>query len=280
MLDWLSQVWAWHPPVGVFIGILGLISVLVPWLRLNQSAKEKAIWTALMFLLLLLEFKSIAQDRSEQNQEQATSRAELLANFQGIASRIEKSNGANRKQFTQTLRRVDAAINATTGGSGFIYFTATLFGGSPQELDFIAENPSPVPIYEVSAQIQDLVRNLRLNTEGKTYQTSAELIQDRIKIFPNLGSFAPRSSLMLTNVHTSIGTEADQRFLITFLSGRNGNWYEDLYLHRRDQGILRAYRVYRSKVSGSPPHVVNKTLLKHVDPDYPLETLEANWDTK
>jgi len=51
--DW----WLWHPPIGVWIGILGLLGVIVPLIRdlTKIGRREKAAWTFVMFALLLLE---------------------------------------------------------------------------------------------------------------------------------------------------------------------------------------------------------------------------------
>jgi hypothetical protein len=46
----LAQIWTWHPPVGVFIALLGLVSVVVPLLRdLAKIGRiEKALWTSVI----------------------------------------------------------------------------------------------------------------------------------------------------------------------------------------------------------------------------------------
>jgi hypothetical protein len=93
-LDPIVHAWRWHPPVGVYIGILGLVAVLVPLLRERLGRKEKAIWTGIMFVLLLLEIKSIYQDNYERQEQLNTT----LANMQKIFSEI-------------------------TGGDSYIYFT-------------------------------------------------------------------------------------------------------------------------------------------------------------
>ena len=57
----------WHPPVGPLIAVLGLVGVLVPWLRARMGNKEKAFWTLLMFLFVLLEIRSIYEASFEEN---------------------------------------------------------------------------------------------------------------------------------------------------------------------------------------------------------------------
>jgi hypothetical protein len=49
-----AKIWAWYPPVGVFIALLALISIVVPLFRelarINKA--ERAAWTALFFVLV------------------------------------------------------------------------------------------------------------------------------------------------------------------------------------------------------------------------------------
>ena len=82
----LHEVWSWYPPVGVFIGILALLGVIVPLLRdLGKiGPRERAVWTAVMFALVLLEMKSIYQDRDVHDREQKTARKEQLDQFSKI----------------------------------------------------------------------------------------------------------------------------------------------------------------------------------------------------
>lgn len=55
-----------HLPVGVFIAVLALLGVVVPLLREKIGKWEKALWTSLMFTLLLLELNSIRVDHHDQ----------------------------------------------------------------------------------------------------------------------------------------------------------------------------------------------------------------------
>src|SRR5579864_3208711 len=57
-------LWAWHPPVGVWIGVLRLAGIIVPLVRdpKEMGKWEKATWTFVLFALLLLEMKTVYQD--------------------------------------------------------------------------------------------------------------------------------------------------------------------------------------------------------------------------
>ena len=118
-----------YPPVGVFIGILGLLGIFVPLIRdLAKMGKwEKALWTAVIFALLLLEIKSIYYDRSEHDAQQAEARAEQLRHFNEIAAGINTSIEKSGEQFKATMDRTDTLItkaseniDAVTGGRDFV----------------------------------------------------------------------------------------------------------------------------------------------------------------
>jgi hypothetical protein len=108
-----AEIWEWHPPVGVYIGILGLLAVVVPLVREKAGKKERAAWTALMFTLLLLEIKSIYQDRDEHQQ-----------------------------QFASTLAAMKQVFNEITGGDSYVYFKIddkldVVYGPSETEVEDI-----------------------------------------------------------------------------------------------------------------------------------------------
>ena len=114
MFSTLHDLWSWHPPVGVWIGILGLLGVVVPLIRdLGKIGKgERAMWTFVMFALLLLEIKSVYQDRSEHDREQAQARSEQLSEFGKIAAGINKTIDASKQQFEATMTRSTALSQA------------------------------------------------------------------------------------------------------------------------------------------------------------------------
>src|SRR5579859_3114958 len=152
----MSQLWTWHPPVGVYIAVLGVLGILVPFFRdITKIEKgEKALWTLVMVVLVLLEIKSIYQDRNEHDREQADARAEQLKQFSDIASRMDKSleeSEASRQrsdeQFEATIDRtnkifgeVGDSMKMQTGCDSFAYITFTQEPGYVQFNQF--SNPS------------------------------------------------------------------------------------------------------------------------------------------
>jgi hypothetical protein len=107
--------WQWHPPVGVFIAILGLLGVLVPLFRPwdKIGPRERAVWTFLMFLFLILELRTLYLDRDEHDREQALARCEQLQSFGQIASTLGTAITTSQTQFAQTMKGVDKVFNKT-----------------------------------------------------------------------------------------------------------------------------------------------------------------------
>jgi hypothetical protein len=110
----------WHPPVGVFIALLALIGVLVPWLKGNTvGPRERAIWTIVMFTLVALEIRSIYLDQAEHDKQQADARAAQLEQFQKIAAGLNSSITESQRQFGITVAGLSSAlqIGAATMGN-------------------------------------------------------------------------------------------------------------------------------------------------------------------
>lgn len=143
--------WHWHPLVGVWIGILGLLGVLVPLLRdLSKIGKvEKAVWTFVAFLLLLLEVKSVYQDRNEHDQQQFQARAEQLSQFAAIARNLDATIATSREHFDATMNRMGGILSKqeksllqTMGGTGYPFF----FPETPLPYA-AADKPFPVRVW-------------------------------------------------------------------------------------------------------------------------------------
>jgi hypothetical protein len=124
-------IWAWHPPVGVWIGVLGLLGVIVPLIRdINKiGRREKAAWTFIMFWLLLLEMKSVYQDRNEHDIQQAKDRVREENNFQSIANGIQGSIADSARNFTATMGETNEVLENITGGRSFAIVTPQVWSG-------------------------------------------------------------------------------------------------------------------------------------------------------
>lgn len=108
-------MWNWYPPVGVFIGILALLGVLVPLFRdLGKiGPREKAIWTAVMFLLVGLEFRSLYLDRADHDKKESEARDRQLKGFKDIGDGITATIRASDAQFQQTMGQLKRTVGNT-----------------------------------------------------------------------------------------------------------------------------------------------------------------------
>lgn len=143
-------------PTGVWIGFLDLLGVVVPLIRdlAKIGKKERALWTGVMFVLLLLELKSLYQDRSEHDREQAEARAEELRHFEEIAGGISQTLKTSEREFASTMDRsneimtaVGNSIKTQAGGDSFGYVT---FTPETANLRFNGSPPSSSPQFLVS----------------------------------------------------------------------------------------------------------------------------------
>jgi hypothetical protein len=134
----VHDLWAWHPPVGVYIGILGFLGVFVALTRdpTKIGQREKAAWILVMTVLLVLEIKSVYQDRNEHDQQQAEARERETESFESIAKGIEGAIQQSQQDFDATMRKSDVimgkvgdSIKNQTGGDSFAYITFTAEAG-------------------------------------------------------------------------------------------------------------------------------------------------------
>jgi hypothetical protein len=119
----LVKMWGWYPPVGVFIGVLGLLGIVVPLFRdIAKIGKwERALWTFVFFALVLLELRSIYHDRDKHDEEQAKASAEQLEGFQKVGKDIERAIAESNRNFNTTIGRTNAILENITGGISFPY---------------------------------------------------------------------------------------------------------------------------------------------------------------
>lgn len=111
MVDALHKLHAWHPPVGVFIAILAVLGVLVPWFRgAETTRREKAFWTAVMFALLGLELRSIVLfDQDQRREEDAANER-----FSGIVEGLKDAMKQSQEQFQATMDEIRPTLEAST----------------------------------------------------------------------------------------------------------------------------------------------------------------------
>jgi hypothetical protein len=90
----LAAIWLFSIPApGYAIGLLGVVAVFMP-LRGKMSRPEEAIWTAVVIILLIAEFRAIRHDRVEQDEKQAKILNEERDNFHMLLT--QENNNLNQ----------------------------------------------------------------------------------------------------------------------------------------------------------------------------------------
>jgi hypothetical protein len=155
----------------VWIGVLGLLGVLVPLIRdiAHIGKREKAIWTFVIFTLLLLEIKSVYQDRDEHDREQAEVRERETKSFETIANGISSAIQQNQQHFDKTLdemqgisslsagalRLSSKALLEITGGGQYCYLTSMPTGMGT--INLVVMNSGPLPLERCLVSIHENV---------------------------------------------------------------------------------------------------------------------------
>ena len=104
---------AWHLSVGIGIGILGFLGVVVPLVREHMGKKEKAIWTALLAILLILELRSIRLDEIQHDREQAFVACEQQHSFQEITDQANTNFDATAKDLNASITSLGRLLGTT-----------------------------------------------------------------------------------------------------------------------------------------------------------------------
>jgi hypothetical protein len=248
-------LWSWHPPVGVYIAALALLTVL----RGERiGPKDKSIWTGAMLCLVLLEINSIYKDRKEHDKEQADARKEQLTGFKEIASGIEQGLKQNQNHFDQTMSRLDTAldrvgdsIKTQTGGDSFAFITFTAEPAQAFEMhwnNFSAPRGEPYflvsvtshgkyPLHGTQAVMMDDERRLAAMEEYNK-QPNGDWIKainsaDSEYQMPYLrpqSTEAPQGEVDVIGLYPM--PQGDSKRLTINFSAPNGYWNEVLHLGR------------------------------------------------
>jgi hypothetical protein len=106
--------WQWHPPIGFCVAVLGVVGVLVPWLKgEGMGRRERAFWSAVMIGLTLVELWSIRRDQKERDAEQAFARCEEQHSFEGIVQGLTEGIQTSKDQYSSTITHVDGVLEKT-----------------------------------------------------------------------------------------------------------------------------------------------------------------------
>ncbi len=270
------QWWQSYPPVGTFIGILGGLGVIVPWLFRppeKMGRTEKAIWTFVMFSLVWLELRSLYLDRDAHDAEQAHARCEQLQNFNQIAQGISNAIRQSQEQFDATMiglkttiqltdhsiSRVNEAIRTSTGGDSFCYVS---FGNLTDAGALRVATPGGsfrYPLHNVTVHFVDQDDPTAGPLSGEQYQIGD--ISD-----PHVAESLPPISLM---------KRKRWNFLIEF-TALNGMWYEQAKLRKVDAMWEVAVKVTKWVPVGDKKPMQVRTIFESVSKNYPRTNGEVD----
>jgi len=243
------KLWSYHPPVGVFIAMLAVLGVLVPMIREKVGRREKAVWTVVMFVLLLLELKSIYQDRNEHEQEQANARNLELQNFDKVGNGITEAIRQNQQNFNSVMANTDTLLKANLGGDSFCFmlFEPGLLEWKGQAVPEFAHK-GKYPLYDVNVLIIDDVKAEKLT--GKLEKGKGVILAG---IMPaeatiSVGDMPAGSSNILWNKPISL--DNDPMSLTMMFTARNGSWQEQMKATKVNGKWMQAIVVYRMTRGG------------------------------
>jgi hypothetical protein len=276
------------PAPGISIGVLGLLAVVATFER-DPSSIQRSIWIVVATGLLLVEVSAVANDRLENQGEQANARAIDQTRFLKTAIALQRAindeeDQTNKEQtlFKKTFTRFNDVVNTETGGNSFFYLSfSERYGG--QTFDIKAVRVGKYPIKRAWAIIDDLEKgSVFLNNYPKSPRPRT---LEEVEKLDNAKIAAERSEVPLFDFATdtlSIGPyflaspqSADYQQYTISLGAINGLWYEEIlmqrlpgpYLGEPYSGNHHWSQAITVSAPGNP-----KPLLSKIDPDYPIGT--------
>jgi hypothetical protein len=275
----ISPWWHWHPPVGTFIGVLGGVGVIVPWLFRppdKMGRTEKAIWTFLMLLLVWLEIRTLYLDRDEHDAEQNQARCEQIERFGNIAKGIEKSVQQSQQQYDSTIKHVDGVLNTTqkvgslakenlqavTGGDSYAYIDPSyvVMPGLPLNAPFSVRivNAGGQMLTGVSASLAHVLK------EGDPKNNNYGAVTDGGPMNQELlGNLGPHDSRLIPHIGIDprpFVANSNPGHYLAEIFAQNGSVTEDMYFRVSKSGDGRAYRIEGRKWIKK-----KRVLLKQID---------------
>jgi hypothetical protein len=238
-----------------------------------MQSREKAAWTAVLFILLGLEVKSVYQDRNEHEREQAAARAEQLQEFGRIAGGIHSTIQKSEEQFGATMARSDLIMagvsdnmKTQTGGDSFAYVT---FIEQPNGMFLIViTSRGKYPLRDVHVTMVDEERRLVAMQEFNKHPEG-----DWIKAIQSGDTYYQVPYLRPQSQEAPLGDvemlgpypfgSKDTNDLTIVFSSFNGYWNERLHLRRINGKWHQSLSVLGPTAKqGLHPFI-------YFDPDYP-----------
>jgi hypothetical protein len=225
----------------IYISGLAVLGVFVPLLRWEKAGpQERALWTAIMLVLVGLEISSIYKDRNEHDAEQARARREQLEGFRKIADGLNQSIAESQKNFSAMMERssqvmegVQTSIDSITGGNSFAYIE--LIGLQRTGAIFHVQHAGKFPLHNVSARISDLNMFKQLIASRAPLKMPSP---SDTSVF--IGDISANAGRPLAQLRF---TGSDQQGYNIFFYGQNGFWTQLIRLRWVGSGWLQATRV-------------------------------------
>ena len=244
-----------HPPVGVYISLMGLIAAILAFFHLKQE--EKATWILLMTLLVAAEIRNLYVVDREQAE---------------VFSKISDSLTATRRGLDATAERLEQGIKFTTGGDSFVYLSFYAIDGDRAHL--LAHQKGDYPLHGATATLSDHERYSEWYMQHNPLKAG--------DVFPGqhtypLGDFPVFGAKQLGEF--DLDKHGRQNFDVSF-AAMNGYWAEFIALRRVKGKWLQAIRVLwqAGHAEGNETNFTLQPVFTYADPDYPRTNGQINWN--
>jgi hypothetical protein len=270
--------WNWHPPVGVFIGILAVVGVLVPWFKGEKvHLRERMWWSILMIACFALELRTIYLDQSQHDHEQQQSRCEETAKFEAVIEQgratnerqkeeqkeqeqkfaaLLKQGGRSIKDLEGVASKVSEGTSFANGGdtypSIFPYQLTTEDGR--QRVPFGLSKQGKYPLFDLMVSVGRPYSVSKENNQEETFGASCK--------FPEMNA-----NWNFPLLAASMDGESSAYFEASMFA-RNGKWEEVIDVRRVDGKLVSRWVIFQT-TDFSGPH--SKVLLDLADHAFPPE---------
>lgn len=128
------------PPPGVAIGVLGFVAAcMAVRSEHNWSIGEKIVWILLSFSLLIVELRSIYQDRNDYETRRMQAETEEQKARREEHESFNKLIDSGRSIFTNEQRIAKKTEGVLTGGDSYVVITASNPSGGGDTLTLIGQ---------------------------------------------------------------------------------------------------------------------------------------------
>jgi hypothetical protein len=289
--EFVQAWWQWHPPIGVYVGLLAVVGVLVPWFRgADIGKREKAFWTFLMFLFVFLEIRTLYLDRDQHDAEQALARCQQLQSFNQIAQTLGTAITNSQAQFQITMQGVQKvfdktqqaadtatdAVNTVTGGKGFCYIqlaTVDVLGKKTDRLVPTMTVRGTKILWRVNAHVVDYKA-----FQADTRPVEVGDVMDRDAVNTTLGDVKSGSGPIFLPIGIVTENKTEIDYLINFWA-LNGSWREEMHYRHFDGTLEYANRVVWMEFppDGNTDHVKEKVVFEEISKGFPKTKGKVEW---